>query len=76
MLINKIVCMQCHGRGHETVWRVYAQNADGTGMAKTEEATCGSCSGKGYAAYPVFTVDEAKVIAKHFGFSVTGDDND
>ena len=70
MFINKIVCMQCHGKGHETIWRVVEQNVDGTGTAKAEEATCGNCGGTGFNRYPVFTVDEATTIAKHFEFDI------
>lgn len=70
MLINKIVCMQCHGKGYETVWRVQEQNADGTGTINAEEATCCNCGGTGFNKYPVFTVDEAIKVAKHFGFDI------
>ena len=72
MLINKIVCMQCKGRGHETVWRIGKMNQDGSGTIVTEEGLCAQCKGKGYTRYPVFTVEEATEIAKHFGFNIVG----
>ena len=70
MFINKVVCMQCHGKGYETVWKLCEQNTDGTGTAKAEEATCGQCGGTGFNKYPVFTTEEAIQIAKHFGFNI------
>ena len=72
MQINKIVCTQCHGRGHETAWRTDKINPDGTGTIVAEEEPCAQCKGKGYTRYPVFTVDEATEIAKHFGFDIVG----
>ncbi len=74
MFINKIVCMQCHGSGHEMVWRPGKLNPDGSGTLITEEAPCAQCKGKGYTTYPVFTVEEAIEIAKHFGFDIIGED--
>ena len=70
MFINKIVCMQCHGKGKDTVWKLCEQNADGTGTINAEEAVCDSCGGTGFNRYPVFTVEEAVKIAKHFGFDL------
>ena len=76
MFINKIVCVQCHGRGHKTAWRADKMNQDGTGTIVAEEALCAQCKGKGYTTYPVFTVDEAIKIAKHFGFEINGLEDD
>ena len=70
MFINKIVCMRCHGRGHETVWRTGKINHNGTGTLVAEEEPCAQCKGKGYTRYPVFTVEEATEIAKHLGFDI------
>lgn len=72
MFINKIVCVQCHGKGYETVWRADKINQDGTGTIVAEEELCAQCKGKGYTTYPAFTVDEAIKIAKHFGFEIIG----
>jgi hypothetical protein len=36
------------------------------------EDFCPKCNGKGYTTYPVFTVEEAIEIAKHFGFDIEG----
>jgi DnaJ-class molecular chaperone len=72
MFINKIVCAQCHGKGHETVWRTGKMNQDGTGTIVSEEERCAQCKGKGYTTYPVFTVNEAVEVAKYFGFEING----
>lgn len=73
MYINKIGCPVCSGTGKARQWLVVETHPDGTGTLKAEECVCGNCSGKGYTTYPVFTTEEAKVIAKHFGFEVIGD---
>jgi RecJ-like exonuclease len=73
MYINRRGCPVCSGTGKTREWVMVETNPDGTGTLKAEECVCGTCSGKGYTEYPVFTVEEAKVIAKHFGFNVIGD---
>ncbi len=73
MHINRICCPACYGTGKIQQWVMTETNPDGTGTLKAEDCTCGNCSGKGYTEYPVFTVEEAKVIAKHFGFNIIGD---
>ena len=73
MYINKICCSVCSSTGKTQKWVITETHPDGTGTLKAEECTCGNCSGKGYIEYPVFTVEEAKVIAKHFGFNIIGD---
>ena len=71
MYINKIVCSQCNGKGHETVWKLKEQDVqNGVGTAIAEESICGNCGGTGIIRYPVFTLDESITIAKHFGFEV------
>ena len=73
MYINRIVCANCYGTGKTQQW-VETESIDRyTGAFKLEYSTCDSCNGKGYTEYPVFTVEEAKVIAKHFGFNIIGD---
>lgn len=74
MYINRITCTNCYGTGKTQEWVMAETNPDGTGMLKVEECVCGNCNGKGYTKYSVFTVEEAKVIAEHFGFEVLGDD--
>jgi hypothetical protein len=76
MYINRICCQACYGTGKTQEWVMAETSPDGTGTLKAEECVCGTCGGKGYTEYPVFTVEEAKVIAKHFGFEVIGDEND
>lgn len=61
MKINKITCSRC--MGHRRVF-------DST------EDFCPKCSGKGYTTQPVFTVEEAIEIAKHFGFDIEGYEGD
>ncbi len=73
MYINRIACANCYGTGKTQEWVMAEQNPDGTGTIRAEECVCDTCKGKGYTTYPVFTVEEAKVIAKHFGFVVIGD---
>lgn len=73
MYINRICCSACFGTGKTQQWVMTEANPDGTGTLKAEECVCGNCNGKGYIEYPVFTVEEAKVIAEHFGFNVIGD---
>jgi RecJ-like exonuclease len=74
MLINKITCGQCFGKGRIESWKLAESDPiSGTGLAVRTEITCPQCDGKGYIEYPVFTVEEAKVIAKHFGFNIIGD---
>lgn len=73
MYINKIACMTCYGTGKTQQWVMAETNPDGTGLLKAEEGVCSTCNGKGYTTYPVFTVEEAKVIAEHFGFEILGD---
>lgn len=73
MYINRICCPVCSGTGKTQEWVMAETNPDGTGTLRAEECVCGNCGGKGYTTYPVFTVEEAKVIAKHFGFEVIGD---
>jgi RecJ-like exonuclease len=76
MYINKTCCLICNGTGKTKSWVMAEQNPDGTGTIRAEECVCDTCKGKGYTTYPVFTVEEAKVIAKHFGFEVIGDENE
>jgi hypothetical protein len=71
MYINRIACANCYGTGKTQEWVMAETNP--TGTLRAEECVCGNCGGKGYTTYPVFTVEEAKVIAKHFGFEVIGD---
>lgn len=75
MRINKIACGKCNGLGRESVWRVETDNHQ---LIRREEVACTQCAGKGYATYPVFTVDEAMTIAKYFGFEIEAleEDND
>ena len=78
MYINKITCMNCKGEGAAKEW-IFTEDIDldhSIGKLCHTERTCPECKGKGYLTYPVFTVEEAKVIAKHFGFDVTGDDDE
>ena len=76
MIISKIVCMNCGGKGTVENW-VFTEDIDpAIGILHRTEQTCPDCNGKGYTTYPVFTVEEAKVMAKHFGFEIKGDDND
>lgn len=78
MIISKIVCMNCKGKGTVENW-VLAEDIDldpTIGRLCRTEQTCPECNGKGYTTYPVFTTEEAKVIAKHFGFEIIGDDDD
>lgn len=71
MYINKIVCSQCKGKGHETVWKFKEQDVEkGVRTAIAEEVACGNCKGTGIIKYPVFTLDESIIIAKHFGFEI------
>ncbi len=76
MYINKTCCLICNGTGKTQKWVESETNPDGTRTIRLEDSTCDSCKGKGYTTYPVFTVEEAKVIAKHFGFEVIGDENE
>ena len=70
MYINKIGCSSCYGDGTTQQW-VIAETADvNTGAFRLEECVCDTCKGTGYTEYPVFTVEEAKVIAKYFGFEI------
>ena len=69
MQINKIACGQCSGRGRTTVWKV--DEADQ--LIRRTEVACQQCAGKGYITYPVFNIEEAIEIAKHFGFEVIGE---
>ena len=74
MYINKTCCLICNGTGKTQKW-VETESIDMyTGALKLEYSICDTCKGKGYTTYPVFTVEEAKVIAKHFGFEVIGDE--
>ena len=78
MIISKIVCMQCQGRGEVEGW-IVTEDIDldpSVGRLCRTTQTCPNCNGKGYTTYPVFTVEEAKVIAKHFGFDIMGDDDE
>ena len=75
MLISKTVCMKCNGRGIVENW-MFTEDVDldsSVGRLCRIEQTCPECNGKGYTTYPVFTTEEAKVIAKHFGFNIIGD---
>lgn len=74
MYINKIGCPACSGTGKTQQWVMTEINPDGTGTCKAEECICGNCSGKGYTEYPAFTTEEAKIIAKHFGFDIIGEE--
>lgn len=78
MIISKIVCMNCRGKGTVENW-VFTEDIDldpTIGRLCRTEQTCPECNGKGYTTYPVFTTEEAKVISKHFGFEIIGDDNE
>lgn len=66
MFTNYITCANCGGRGIAEHWKVEQPGK----LAKVEEE-CPVCKGEGYIAYPVFTLEEAEVIAKHFGFNKT-----
>ena len=72
MYINRIACANCYGTGKTQKWTAAEPIDKYTGTLKLEYSTCDACKGKGYTTYPVFTVEEAKVIAKHFGFEVIG----
>lgn len=73
MLINKLSCPHCHGRGITEEWVVTKTNISATtSTAVKTEVECSSCKGSGYGSYPVFTVWEAIEIAKHFGFKIEG----
>lgn len=74
MYINQIGCPACSGTGKIQHWVASEINSDGTSTLRTEEAICGSCSGKGYTTYPVFTVEEAIKIAEHLGFEIIKED--
>jgi hypothetical protein len=70
--------MNCKGKGTVENW-VFTEDIDldpTIGRLCRTEQTCPECHGKGYTKYPVFTVEEAKVIAKHFRFEITGDTDD
>ncbi len=77
MRISRITCMNCRGQGTVEEW-VTTDDIDldySVGRLHRTTHTCPECHGKGYTKYPVFTVEEAKVIAKHFRFEITGDDD-
>lgn len=77
MEIKRVRCGNCGGSGRIIVWRPEKDSErPGVSIAKAEEDTCPTCKGKGYTTQPAFTTEEAKVIAKHFGFSLTGDGAD
>ena len=70
MDIKQITCGCCNGRGWVEVWKIVSRDENtGIGTAQIEETTCGNCNGKGYTEYPVFSVEEARVILKHCGLS-------
>ena len=64
----QVACGNCAGIGKQTIWEVVDLN-DKTGTAQRKEAVCGSCNGKGYTEYAVFSIEEAKTILKHCGLS-------
>ena len=70
MQINKLACVQCNCTGRETIWTAEIDEH----IIRQKEVQCQQCGGKGYTTYPVFTVDEAIKIAKHFGFDIIGED--
>jgi DnaJ-class molecular chaperone len=76
MYINRITCANCYGTGKTQQWVATEPIDKYTGAFRLEDSPCDTCKGKGYTTYPVFTVEEAKVIAKHFGFEVIGDENE
>lgn len=77
MDIRQTMCVNCGGSGSVIVWRAEKDpEMPGIMRATGEEDTCPVCNGKGWTTYPAFTTEEAKVIAKHFGFSITGYDAD
>ena len=73
MYINKIVCTICFGKGITQEW-VSDDSVKGSCILKAKDVTCPTCKGRGYTTYPVFTVEEAKAISKHFGFEIIGDE--
>lgn len=64
MFTNYITCANCGGSGIAEHWKVEQPGK----LTKVEEE-CPVCKGEGCIAYPIFTVEEAKVILKHCGLS-------
>jgi DnaJ-class molecular chaperone len=70
MEIKQTTCGNCGGSGRVIVWRTTKDSERlGVSIAKAEEDTCPTCKGEGFIEYPIFTVEEAKVILKHCGLS-------
>lgn len=57
-------CMNCYGLGQVTMYEIVSDTE-----CQAKQVTCGSCGGKGYTEYAVFSVEEAKAILKHCGLS-------
>lgn len=68
MQINKTTCGNCCGKGYVETYKIVENSA--CGLIRREQDICEQCGGNGYIEYPVFTVEEAVKIAKHFGFDI------
>lgn len=63
-------CGTCGGTGVIHNWIVEKGSGNYTwGLAKSEEAKCAACDGKGYTEYAMFTLEEAEQIMKVCGLS-------
>lgn len=64
MRVIRQTCNICGGFGHHYMWKTVSE-----GIAERKEIPCDVCDGNGYLKYVGFSIEEAKVIAKHCGLS-------
>lgn len=57
----KVTCGTCCGYGNEIRWK----DVPFRNTMEREESICGSCGGKGYTEYAIFSIEEAEAILKH-----------